>query len=40
MEMASDDLQLELIIINDASSDNSLTIAHGLAEKHPLPCNS
>ncbi len=36
MEMASDELQLELIIINDASSDNSLTIAHGLAEKHPI----
>ena len=34
MEMATNQLQLELIIINDASSDNSLAIAHGLADKY------
>ena len=36
MEIASDKLQLELIIINDASADNSLAIAHRLAEKYPV----
>jgi len=34
MEMATNELQLELIIINDASSDHSLAIAHGLADKY------
>lgn len=33
-QIASDTLQLELIIINDASSDNSLQIARGLSETH------
>ena len=36
MQMANENLQLELIIINDASSDNSLAIAHGLAEQYPI----
>jgi len=36
MEIANDQLQLELIIINDASADNSLAIAHQLAEKYPV----
>ena len=36
MEIANDSLQLELIIINDASADNSLAIAHQLAEKYPV----
>ena len=36
MEINSEDLQLELIIINDASADDSLNIAHRLAEKYPI----
>jgi glycosyltransferase involved in cell wall biosynthesis len=34
MEMSSESLQLELIIINDASSDNSLSIARNLANHY------
>jgi glycosyltransferase involved in cell wall biosynthesis len=34
LEIANDSLELELIIINDASSDQSLTIAHGLADRY------
>jgi glycosyltransferase involved in cell wall biosynthesis len=34
MEISSENLFLELIIINDASSDNSLSIAHQLAEQY------
>ena len=36
MEIANNSLQLELIIINDASADNSLAIAHKLSEKYPV----
>jgi len=36
IELQSDKLHLELIIINDASSDNSLSIAHGLAERYGM----
>ena len=35
MEIDNERLGLELIIINDASSDNSLSIAHQLAERYP-----
>ena len=35
MKMATNELQLELIIINDASSDNSLAIAHEISNKYP-----
>ena len=35
MEISSENLFLELIIINDASSDNSLSIAHKLTERYP-----
>jgi len=34
-EIGSSELELELIIINDASADNSLQIAQSLAEKYP-----
>ncbi len=34
IQLAGDDLSLELIIINDASSDDSLAIAQGLAERY------
>ena len=36
MQMATEDLKLELIIINDASSDKSLAIAHSLADQYPI----
>jgi glycosyltransferase involved in cell wall biosynthesis len=33
--IASDDLQLEIVIVNDASKDDSLAKAHALAARHP-----
>jgi glycosyltransferase involved in cell wall biosynthesis len=33
--IASDDLSLEIVIVNDASTDDSLAKAHALAARHP-----
>jgi dolichol-phosphate mannosyltransferase len=35
LALASDDLKLQIIIVDDCSKDNSLAIARGLASQHP-----
>jgi glycosyltransferase involved in cell wall biosynthesis len=35
LEIESDNIRLELVIVNDASTDNSLSIAQGLSEVYP-----